>query len=122
MRRQWLEAAAALTAGEVLAVDDRFPAVLGHVLLHAGDVHDAFAEGERVFDGAGDSRSGVSLDNHAVDDDLNLVLAAAIDRGHFVERVARAVDADAVVTGGAKLVPQRRVLLSYIDFDRGHQI
>src|SRR5262245_32160054 len=94
--RKRLEAAATLAAGEMLAVDDRFPALFRHAVLRAGDVHDSFPQRQRILDRAGDSGASFGLDNDAVDHDLDLVFAAAVDRRYFIERMRYAIDADAV--------------------------
>ena len=122
VRVERVEAAAAFFAGQVLAVDADGPARLGDVVVGLGDVDDAFAEGECVFDAAGDARAGVGADDDAVDDDFDRVLAAAVDRGRLVERVRFAVDAHADVAAAAERIPERFVLLADGDFDRGHDV
>ncbi len=121
MRRQRLEAAATLAAGQVLTVHDRFPLRLRHVLLRARHMHHTLAQRQRVFDRARHSRPILRLDDDAVDDDFHLVLPTTIDGRDFVERVRHAIDAHAVVTSRPKLVPQRTVLLPDLDLHRRHQ-
>ena len=98
VRRESLEAAAALVAGIVLAVNLGAPLGFGHVVFGIGDVHHALAERQRRFDGLGDAAAGFGLNAHAIDDDFDQVLAAAIDLRRLVDRVRLAVDAHPDVT------------------------
>src|SRR2546423_11676612 len=75
VRRQWLKAAAALAASQMLAVNDRLPLRLRNIFLRASDMHDALAQSECVLDRAGNARAIFSLRHDAVDDNLDLVLA-----------------------------------------------
>ncbi len=83
VRLERLETAAALVAGEMLAVDSNLPARLGHIVVWIRDVHHAFAKRERVFDAAGDAGAGVGPNDDAVDHDFDNVLAAAVDGWRF---------------------------------------
>ena len=102
MRIERVEAAAAFFAGQVLAVNADGPARFGDVVVGLDDMDDAFAEGQRVFDAAGDARAGIGADDDAVDDDFDRVLSATVDRRRLLERVRFAVDSHADVAAAAE--------------------
>src|SRR5438128_1822954 len=82
----------------------------------------AAIEVERLLDRVGHARSLARADDDAIDDDLDLMLAAVVDRRRFVEAVRLTVDADAGVPGPANFVPDRLVLLVAPSLDRGEQV
>src|SRR3954470_1318939 len=102
MRVERIETAATFFAREMLAVNAHLPTRLGYVVIRMRDVHDTLAECERVFDAAGDTRAGVWPNDDTVDDDFNIVLAAAIDRRCFRKLVRFTINAHADVAGSAQ--------------------
>ena len=107
MRRQRLETPAAAVAHEVLAVRFHRPARLGQVGAGIGHAQHAAAQRQGVLDAAGDPRSGVGPDGHAIDHDLRLVLRSAVDCRRLVDRIGLPVDPDPHVAGGPRLFPER---------------
>jgi hypothetical protein len=95
MRIERLEAAAALIAGEVLAVAIDLPLRLLARVVDMSDVHHALAEVERGFDGLRESAALVLAHDETIDHDLDQMLAAMIDRGRRIDVERLAIDAHA---------------------------
>ena len=121
VRRELFEAAAALMAGEMQAVAVDNPFFFGDRIVDAGDEDRPAAQIEGRLDRAGDSRAGLGIDGDAVDDDLDGVLATAIDLRHVFEPIHLAVDPHPQKTLQLHPLPQRVVALADGDFLRREQ-
>ena len=122
MRRKRLETPPATVAHEVLAVRLDLPSRFRHVVARMGHPQHAAAERQGVFHGAGDPRSGVGANRHAVDHHLDVVPSPAVDLRRLIDRVGPPIDANPHVAGRAGLFPERFVAFADADFQRGHQV
>src|SRR5438093_949060 len=75
-----LEAPATTVTGEVLAIALDFPAGLVPAVVHRGDVQHTAAQIQAGFDGVGDSAALAGTHHHPINDHLDEVLAAMVDR------------------------------------------
>ena len=122
MWRKWLETAAAIAASQMLAMRDNGPTRLGDIVAGTGNLQNAFAERQRLFDTLGDPRAGLLLYGDAIDNDGDIVLTPAIDDRRRVDGVCLAVDPDSRITGGTNLFPPRLVLFTDRHIQRSHQV
>src|SRR5207244_4190872 len=79
VRIERLEAAAAAVAGEVLAVAIDAPGCLVARVVHVGDMHHPAAQLQGSLHRVGEAATLSLADDEAIDDDLDLVLAAMVD-------------------------------------------
>ena len=122
VRVQHLVALAATAAREVLREALDLPLRLVAVGVHVGQPHHAAAERQGLLDGVGDAGPRAGLDDVAIDDHLDVVLAAVVDRRRLVQGERLAVHAHAGEPGLADLVEQRLVLLPALPLDRGQDV
>ncbi len=122
MRVQRLETATAAIAGEVLAEALDAPVRLGLAVLDVRDVHDAAAQVQTPLHRIGDARPLIGTHHHAIDHDLDEMLAAMIDGRRLFDVVRAAIDAHAHETAATNLVEEGVVLLLAAPFQRRHQV
>ena len=115
--RQRLERTTTGIAHEVLAVDVDGPVRFGTVAVGEAQVKNALAQRQGVFDAFRDAAPGVGPYDDSIDDDLDLMPPATVDRRSLVEGIGLSVNANADISGGSHLVPQGLVFLSDLDFD-----
>src|SRR2546428_12321248 len=109
MRVQRLETTAAAVASIMLAEALDLPLRLGAVVIDMGHVQHTAAQIECRFDAVGNATPLAGTHNHAIHDDLDLMLAA-VGGGRRVFYVLRtALPAHAGETLAAELLPKRLV-------------
>src|SRR5262245_19295056 len=117
MRRQLLEAPAAVVTGEVLR-----EAAGRHLRLRVfrrRHEDDAVTDRKGVLDAVGNARPALPADDQAVYDDLNGMFASSVDFDRLVERADLAVDPYANVAIGLATSQQCVVGLGLAALDRG---
>src|SRR5262249_11742780 len=87
VRIERLEAPAALVAGEMLAIPLDLPARLGLAFFDMRHLQHARAQVQARLDGIRDPAALTAANHDAVDDHLDLMLAAMIDGGRFLDVV-----------------------------------
>src|SRR5436309_2057470 len=109
MRVQRLETTAAAVASIMLAEALDLPLRLGAVVIDMGHVQHTAAQIECRFDAVGNATPLAGTHNHAIHDDLDLMLAAVVDGRRLFYVVRPAVHAHADEPVAANLFPKRLV-------------
>jgi len=122
VRVERLVASATVVARQELAEPLHLPLRLVDIRIDVGDVHDPFAQCQRLLDRLGDPRSRVRADDVAIDDDLDAMLAPVVDLRWLVQAVRLAVHPHPHISRPANLVEKRFVLFLPLALERGHQV
>src|SRR5262249_40363941 len=122
MRVQLLETAPAFLAGQKLAKPLYLPVRFVAIRIDMSHMHDPAAQIEGGFDRIRNSAPLFGIDRDAINDYLDVVFAAMVDRWRLVHAVRLAVHAKAHETAAAYLLPNRLVALLPLALDRAHEV